>query len=90
MDLKRVFLRWFMSFFIKGRQVKLLKMKICQNIQKYTHYYAFDLFSKFTWVIFLNDEKSISFSKVFQEILNESSRKPRKIWRMDKGIFCNR
>ena len=44
-----------------------------------------DIFSKYAWVIPLKDKKGISILNAFQKILNESNRKPNKIW-VDKGI----
>ena len=49
-----------------------------------------DIFSKYPWVAPLNDKKSITIVKTFQEILNESSRKPNKIWVDKRSKFCNR
>ena len=43
-----------------------------------------DIFSKYAWVIPLKDKKSISIVNAFQKILNQSGRKPNKIW-VDKG-----
>ena len=43
-----------------------------------------DIFSKYAWIIPLKDKKSISILNAFQKILNESNRKPNKIW-VDKG-----
>ena len=43
-----------------------------------------DIFSKYTWVIPLKDKKSISIANGFQKILNNSKRKPNKIW-VDRG-----
>ena len=49
-----------------------------------------DIYSKYTWVIPLKDKKDITITYAFQRILNESKRKPNKIWG-DKGSeFCNR
>ena len=42
------------------------------------------IFSKYAWVIPLKDKKSISIVNAFQKILNQSGRKPNKIW-VDKG-----
>ena len=42
------------------------------------------IYSKYTWVIPLKDKKGITISNAFQEILNESNRKPNKIC-VDKG-----
>ena len=43
-----------------------------------------DIFSKYAWVIPLKDKKGISIVNGFQKILNDSKRKPNKIW-VDKG-----
>ena len=45
---------------------------------------AIDVFSKYAWVIPLKDKKGISTVNAFQKILNESERKPNKLW-VDKG-----
>ena len=43
-----------------------------------------DLFSKYAFAVPLKDKKGISIVNAFQSILNESKRKPNKIW-IDKG-----
>ena len=43
-----------------------------------------DIFSKYAWVIPLKDKKGITITNAFQKILDESNRKPNKIW-VDKG-----
>ena len=43
-----------------------------------------DIFSKYAWVIPLKDKKRISIVNGFQKIINDSKRKPNKIW-LDKG-----
>ena len=43
-----------------------------------------DIFSKYAWVVPLQDKKGISIFNAFQRILNQSRRKPNKIW-VDKG-----
>ena len=49
-----------------------------------------DIYSKDAWVIPLKDKKVITITNAFQEILDESNRKPNKIW-ADKGSeFYNR
>ena len=51
---------------------------------------AIDIFSKYAWVIPLKVSKVITITNVFQIILDESTRKPNKIW-VDKGNeFYNR
>ena len=49
-----------------------------------------DIYSKYAWVTPLKDKKGITIANAFQRILNESKRKPNKIW-VDKGKeFCNK
>ena len=43
-----------------------------------------DIFSKYAWVIPLKDKKGVSIVNAFQKILDDSKRKPNKIW-VDKG-----
>ena len=52
---------------------------------------AIDIFSKYAWVIIpLKDKKGITVTNDFQNILDESNRKPNTIW-VDKGSnFYNR
>ena len=39
---------------------------------------AIDLFSKYKWVVPLNDQKDLTIGNAFQRILNNSKRKPKK------------
>ena len=43
-----------------------------------------DIYSKHAWAIPLKDKKGITITKAFPKILQESNRKPNKIW-IDKG-----
>ena len=43
-----------------------------------------DIFSKYAWVIPSKSEKGFKITNAFQKILDESNRKPNKIW-VDKG-----
>ena len=43
-----------------------------------------DIFSKYAWIIPVNDKKGVSIVNAFQKILDNSERKPIKIW-VDKG-----
>ena len=43
-----------------------------------------DIFSKYGWVVPLKDKKGVSIVDSFREILDDSYRKPNKIW-VDKG-----
>ena len=48
-----------------------------------------DTSNKYAWVIFLKDKKRVTITNAFEKILDESNRKPNKIW-VDKGSeFCN-
>ena len=39
-----------------------------------------DIFSNYVWVVPLKDKKGVSIVDAFQTILDNSNRKPRKIW----------
>ena len=43
-----------------------------------------DIFSKYAWIVPLKDIKGVSIVDAFQKILDDSDRKPNKIW-VDKG-----
>ena len=43
-----------------------------------------DIFSKYAWVVPLKDKKGISIVDAFQKIIDDSNRKPSKVW-VDKG-----
>ena len=43
-----------------------------------------DIYSKYAWVISLKDKKGITITNAFEKIVDESNRKPNKIW-VDKG-----
>ena len=43
-------------------------------------WYVFDIYSKYAGVIQLIDKKRITITNAFKNILNESKRKPNKIW----------
>ena len=43
-----------------------------------------DIFSKYAFVFTLKDKKGVSTVNAFQKILDDSNRKPNKIW-VDKG-----
>ena len=50
---------------------------------------AIDFFSKYTWVVPLKDKREISIINAFQKILDNSNRKPNKIWVDEGGEFYN-
>ena len=45
---------------------------------------AIFIFSKYAWVVPLKDKKGVSIVDAFQKILDDSNRKPNKIW-IDRG-----
>ena len=54
-----------------------------QSISKFNKEIRFllcviDIFSKYAWVILLKDRKEIPITNAFQEIFDESKRKPNK------------
>ena len=54
-------------------------------ISKFTKGFIFilwviDIYSKYIWAISLKDKKGITITNAFQKILDESNRKPNKIW----------
>ena len=60
-----------------------------QLIRKFSEGFRFllcviDTFSKYAWVVPLKDKKGVSIVDAFQKILDDSNRKPNKIW-ADKG-----
>ena len=48
-----------------------------------------DIFSKYAWVIPLRDKKGLSIVNAFQIILQDSRRKPNKIWVDKRSKFYN-
>ena len=46
--------------------------------------------SKYAWVDPLNNKKGVTIVNAFQNILNDSKRKPNKIWVDKGGEFYNR
>ena len=48
-----------------------------------------DTFSKYAWVVPLKEKKGVSIINAFQKILNDSARKPKKIWVDKASEFYN-
>ena len=46
-----------------------------------------DIFSKYTWLVPLKDKKGVNIVDVFQKILDDSDRKPNKIWLIKEANF---
>ena len=51
---------------------------------------AIGLFSKYSWVIPIKDKKGVSIVNAFRKILNDSNRKPNKIWVDQESEFYNK
>ena len=65
-----------------------------QLLSKYNKGYRFllcviDILSKYAWVIPVKDKKGISIANGFQKILDDSKRKPNKIWVDKTSEFYN-
>ena len=48
-----------------------------------------DIFNKYAWVVTLKDKKRVSIVTAFHNILNQSNRKPNKIWVDKRSEFHN-
>ena len=67
-------------------------MQLLGKFNKEIHFLSsvIDIFSKYPQLIPLKDKRHITITNVFQKTLDESNRKPNKIW-VDKGSeFYNR
>ena len=64
----------------------LVDMKLISKFNKGSRFLLciIDIFSKYAWVVPLKDKKGVSIVDGFQKILDDSNRKPNKIW-VDKG-----
>ena len=65
-----------------------------QTISKFNKGFRFllcviDIFSKYAWVVPLKDKKGVSIVDAFQKNLDESNRKPNKIWVDKESEFYN-
>ena len=49
-----------------------------------------DIFSKYAWVFPLKDKKGVSIADAFRTPLDDSKRKPNKIWVDKEGEFYNK
>ena len=66
--------------------VDLADMQLISRYNKRIRYLlcAIDLFSKYAWLVPLKDKKGITIVNAIQKTLNDSKRKPNKIW-VDQG-----
>ena len=64
----------------------LADMQLIITFNKVINYLlcVIDTFTKYAWAIPLKDKKGVSIVDAFQKILDDSNRKPNKIW-VDKG-----
>ena len=64
----------------------LADMQLISKYNKGTKYllYEIDIFSKYAWVISLKGKKGVNIVNAFDKVLDDSKRKPNKIW-FDKG-----
>ena len=46
-----------------------------------------DIFSKYAWLVPFKDKKGVSIVDAFQKILDDSDRKPNKIWLIKEVNF---
>ena len=73
---------------MKNSQMNFIN-QLSENLKKEKYIYI-DIFSKYAWVVPLKDKKVVTLVNSFQKILDDSKRKPNKIW-VDKGRkFYNR
>ena len=49
-----------------------------------------DIYSKYAWVVPLKYKKGFAITNAFRKILDESNRKPNKIWVVKGSEFYNR
>ena len=59
-------------------------MQLISKFNKEFRYLLCAIDSKYAWVVPLKDKKGVSIADAFQKILDDSNRKPNKIW-VDKG-----
>ena len=74
------------------RGADLANMKLISKFNKRFRFLlcVIDIFSKYVWVVPLKDKEDVSVVNAFPKILDNSKRKPNKIW-VDKGSeFYNR
>ena len=61
-------------------------MRLLSNFNKGIRFLfcIIDICNKYEWVVPLKDKKGVTIVNAFQNVLDESNRKPNKIW-VDKG-----
>ena len=70
----------------------LAHMQLINRINKdfWFLFWVIDIYNKYDWVIPLKDKKGITITNAFQKILDESNRKPNKIWVDKASEFYNK
>ena len=65
----------------------LADMQLISNFNKGFRFLLciIDIFSKYAWVVPLKDKEDVTIVNAFQKILDDSKRKPNKIW-VDQGM----
>ena len=81
-----------LSFIENIWSAHLPDMQLISKFDKRIHYFlcTIDIFSKYTSVIILKDERGIPITNAFQKILDESNHKPIKVWVDKDNKFDNR
>ena len=64
-------------------------MQLISKFNKGFRLCVIDIFSKYAWVVPLKDKKGVSIVDAFQKILDDSNRKPNKIWIDKESEFYN-
>ena len=84
---RKFFLKKVYSSFKDIWPAELADMQLISKFDKGIRFLlcAFDIFSKYAWVIPLKDKKVVTIFNAFKSILNDSKRKPNKTW-VDQGI----
>ena len=82
----------FSSFKGNNWGVDLVDMQLIRKYNKGIRYLlcTIDLFSKYAFVVPLKDKKGTTIVNAFQSILNNSERKPNKIWNDQGSEFYNK
>ena len=72
-------------------EADLADMQLISKFNKKFRFLLFviDFFSKYAWVFPSKHEKGVSIVDAFQKILDDSNRKPNKIWGDKESEFYN-
>ena len=70
----------------------LADMQLISNFNKRIRFLlcVIDISNKYAWIIPLKDKKCVAITNTFQKILDESARKPNKIWVDKESEFYDR